>query len=130
MTDEIREMLDGEIESQIEAISHLVPGSAEQSAATKNLAELIKLGNEDDKIRAEVQEHDDARYSEDKFHEAQLAEQRKARWVQFGVAAAGIVLEMIFYGYWLGRGYKYEEDGVVTSPTLKDLIRKMRPPRR
>lgn len=130
MTDEIREKLDEEIESQIEAMSHLVPGSEEQAKAAKNVAELIKLDIEADKNRHEAQEHDDARYSEDKFHEAQLAEQRKARWLQFGAAAAGILLEMVFYGYWLGRGYKYEEDGVVTSPTLKDLIRKMKPPRR
>ncbi len=130
MTDEIREKLDEEIESQIEAMSHLVPGSEEQAKAAKNVAELIKLDIEADKNRHEAQEHDDARYSEDKFHEAQLAEQRKARWLQFGAAAAGILLEMVFYGYWLSRGYKYEEDGVVTSPTLKDLIRKMRPPRR
>lgn len=130
MTDEIREKLDEEIESQIEAMSNLKPGSEEQSKAAKNVAELIKLDIEADKNRLEFQKSDDARYSEDKFHEAQLAEQRKARWLQFGAAAAGIVIEMIFYGYWLGRGYKYEEDGVVTSPTLKDLIRKMKPPRR
>lgn len=130
MDEKIRDLLDEEIESQIEAMSHLSPGSEEQSKAAKNVAELIKLGIEDDKIQKEFQDKNDARYSEDKFHEAQLMEQRKARWLQFGAAAAGILLEMLFYGYWVSRGYRFEETGVVTSPTLKDLIRKMRPPRR
>jgi len=111
-------------------MSSLPAGSKEQSTAAENVAKLIQLAIDDEKLQKEAQERDDARYSEDKFHEAQLKEQRASRWVQFGAAVAGVMLEMIFYGYWLSRGYKYEQDGIVTSPTLKDLIRKMRPPKR
>lgn len=127
MNDEIREMLDEEIRSQIEAMSSLEAGSKEQTAAAENIAKLIRLGIEDDKNAKEAMQREDSMYNEEKFHEAQLREQRIAKWVQIGGAAVLTVAELLFYGYWIGRGYKFEEEGVVSSPTLKDLIRRFRP---
>lgn len=127
MNEEIRELLDEEIQSQIEAMSSLEPGSKEQTAAAENIAKLIRLGIDDDKNAKEAMQREDAMYSEEKYHAAQLKEQKVAKWVQIGGTALIAVVELAFYGYWIGRGYKYEEDGVVTSPTLKDLIRRFRP---
>ena len=80
-------MLDEEIECQIEAMSSL------------SRQQRTDCGIDDGKNKRVAQGKNDALYSEAKFHEAQLAEQRASRWVQFGAAAAGILLEMIFYGY-------------------------------
>lgn len=130
MNEEIRELLDEEIQSQIEAMSSLEAGSKEQTAAAENVAKLIRLGIDEDKNAKEAMQREDAMYSEEKYHAAQLKEQKVAKWVQIGGMVAVTVAELLFYGYWIGRGYKFEEEGVVSSPTLKSVIQKFRPSKR
>lgn len=44
-----------------------------------------------------------------------------------GVSVAGIVAPLHFYQDWLKAGFEYEENGIITSPTFKNLTNKFRP---
>lgn len=43
------------------------------------------------------------------------------------VEIAGIVIPIVFYGVWMKRGLKFEEEGCFTSATFKGLIGKFKP---
>lgn len=44
-----------------------------------------------------------------------------------GVSIAGIVVPLKFYQDWMVAGFEYEKDGIITSPTFKNLTNKFRP---
>ena len=46
-----------------------------------------------------------------------------------GVEIAAIVVPVVFYGVWMKRGFKFEEEGTFTSNTFKGLISKFKPTR-
>lgn len=46
---------------------------------------------------------------------------------RFGMAAAELVLPLMFYGVWMRRGFKFEQDGTFTSQTFRGLFSRFRP---
>lgn len=114
--DEIKEMLSEEIKKQIEDLSELDPGNEEKSKAIDNVVKLYKLTLEKEKASCD---------SENERN--QLNEQKRDRYVKIGIAAAEIILPLIFYGAWIGKGLRFEKDGSFTSTTFKNLISKFRP---
>jgi hypothetical protein len=112
--DEIRNLLEEEIKSEIEDLSALTPGSEEKSAAIDDLAKLYKLKIEETKCETDS-------------NKEQLAEQVKDRYFKLGIAAAEIVLPLIFYAFWMRKGFKFEEEGTYTSTTFKGLFSRFRP---
>lgn len=98
-----RRMLEAEIESEIRDLSSLPSGSSEKSKAIESLAILYKL----------------------KIDEAPC----KNQYFKLGVDVAGIILPLIFYGVWMGRGFEFEKTGTFTSQTFKGLFGRFRPTR-
>lgn len=47
--------------------------------------------------------------------------------IELGISAMGIVVPAVLYSTYLTRGFKFEEDGVYTSGTMKNLAGRMRP---
>lgn len=47
--------------------------------------------------------------------------------VKTGVELVGIVAPIVFYGIWMKKGLKFEEEGVYTSTTFKGLMSKFKP---
>lgn len=47
--------------------------------------------------------------------------------LKVGVEVASIVAPLVFYGVWMNKGFKFEEEGTITSSTFKGLIGKFRP---
>jgi hypothetical protein len=43
------------------------------------------------------------------------------------MAAAELVLPLMFYGVWMRRGFKFEQDGTFTSQTFRGLFSRFRP---
>lgn len=141
MDEELRSLLDEEIKRQIEDLSSLESGSKEKSVAIEDLAELYKLRIEETKTQLEYEEKrerrsmesdkvdDDARIHayEEELKRDQLTEQVKERYFRVGIAAAEIVLPMIFYAFWMRKGFKFEETGTYTSTTFKGLFSRFRP---
>lgn len=127
MGEEIKSLLAKEIESEIENLYSLTPGSQEHSAAVESLAKLYKLKLEEDKTSMEYLEKTDMHESDKGFKVAQLEESIKDRYFRLGIAAAELVLPLMFYGIWMKRGFAFEKDGTFTSQTFRGLFSRFRP---
>ena len=116
MDDGIRNLLNEEIKQQIQDLSYLETGSDEKSDVIDDVVKLYKLAVEEDKMKQDSCEEQN-----------QLNEQTKDRYVKIGIAAAEIILPLMFYAFWLRKGLKFEETGSFTSATFKGLINRFRP---
>lgn len=121
--EEIKSMLSEEIKREIEALSTLSPGSKEKSTAIDDLTKLYKLRIEENKAEEEDLYH----HYEWKQKDYQLTEQVKDRYFRVGIAAAEIILPLIFYAVWMKMGFRFEETGSYTSTTFRGLFNRFRP---
>lgn len=127
MGEEIQTMLEEEIKNQIENLSSLKAGSEEHTKAVDNLAKLYKLKLDEDKTSMEYLEKTQTRESDNGFKCAQMEEAIKDRYIRIGIAAAELILPLMFYAVWMKRGFKFEEKGTYTSTTFRGLFSRFKP---
>lgn len=108
---EIKKLLDDAIETEINNLNS-ASDADEKSEVIKNLAALHKLRIEEIKTETEIEENTLDRY------------------VKVGIAAAELVLPLMFYGVWMSRGLRFEETGTFTSQTFKNLFNRFKPTRK
>ena len=150
--EQLKDLLSEEIKTQIQDLSKLDPGSAEKSKAVDDLATLYKLKIDETKMELDFDEKqarrkmdkenrlkDDAikeqqlkdensvRERDELIRKEQLAEQVKDRYIRLGIAAAEIILPLIFYSKWMKKGFKFEETGTFTSTTFRGLFSRFTP---
>lgn len=150
--EQLKDLLSEEIKTQIQDLSKLDPGSAEKSKAVDDLATLYKLKIDETKMELDFDEKqarrkmdkenrlkDDAlkeqqlkdensvRERNELIRKEQLAEQVKDRYIRLGIAAAEIILPLIFYSKWMKKGFKFEETGTFTSTTFRGLFNRFKP---
>lgn len=150
--EQLKDLLSEEIKTQIQELSVLSPGSTEKSKAVDDLATLYKLKIEETKTELEFDEKqarrkmdmenrlkDDAikeqqlkdensvRERDELIRKDQLVEQVKDRYIRLGIAAAEIILPLIFYSKWMKKGFKFEETGTFTSTTFRGLFNRFKP---
>lgn len=124
-----REMLESEIQRNIDELNRHTPGSKEHKDAVDALDRLYKLHIDDiDKERAFMAKCDENTLLEKDIlvKEAQLKVDRRNTWIKMAVDAAGVIVPVVFYGIWMGRGFKFEETGTFTSTTFRGLISKFK----
>lgn len=129
MDEEIKELLDEEIKSRIENLETVSPGTDEDNDAVSNLNTLYKLRLEEKKIDADVDDKNARRVQENEKNEREfdLKEQqadgeKKQTIVKLVLGTCEIVVPLIFSAHWLKRGFKFEEDGILTSTTMRGLF--------
>ena len=141
MSNEIRKLLEDEIEREIQDLSSLDAGSKEKSSAIEDLTKLYKLKIEETRVEWEydekyqrrmmdVEQNNEAiisRKNEEILKNEQLIEQVKDRYFKLGMDVAEIVLPMIFYAVWMKRGFRFEETGTYTSTTFRGLFNRFKP---
>ncbi len=134
MNGNINELLDKEIAAEIQSISEMKDGSTEKSKAISDLATLYKLRIEENKNLWEADEKYDRRKMEEEaglrdedIKRTQISEQIKDRYFKVGIAAAELMIPLVFYGIWMNKGFKFEETGAYTSTTFKGLFNRFRP---
>lgn len=127
MGEEIKELLEEEIKSEIENLSSLEAGNQQHSTAVESLAKLYKLKIEEDKSSMEYYEKEENRNMEIDLKRNQMDEAVKDRYFRLGIAAAELVLPLVFYGIWMNRGFKFEKDGTYTSQTFRSLFSRFKP---
>ena len=134
MAEEIKELLDREIADEIRKLSSLSDGSKEKSEAIEDLTKLYRLKIDESKMEWDVDEKFSRREMEketnakdEEFRNIQLNEQVKDRYFRVGIAAAELIIPLIFYGIWMRKGFKFEETGAFTSTTFKGLFNRFRP---
>lgn len=139
--DNIKDLLGEEIKTEIKSLSALNSGTKEKSMAIDDLAKLYRLRIEETKNEAEVAEKQARREMEKEqsasdnsshrrtaqLERDRLDEQVKERYFRVGIAAAELVIPLVFYGIWMSKGFKFEESGTFTSNTFKGLINRFRP---
>ena len=150
--EQLKDLLSEEIKTQIQDLSKLNPGSAEKSKAVDNLATLYKLKIEetrmeldfdekqarrkmdkenrlkDDALKEQqLQDENSVRERDELIRKEQLAEQVKDRYIRLGIAAAEIILPLMFYSKWMKKGFKFEETGTFTSTTFRGLFNRFKP---
>lgn len=148
MNEDIITMLDEQIKAELGGLSGLAVGSKEHTEAIEGLAKLYRLRIDDSKAAMEYNKEiddDDFRKKqmeqEEKFHneqaereeqsrKEQLAEQKKDRYIRIGIAAAELMVPLVFFAKIYQMGYDLEKDGTFTVQTLKNLIRFVKPTKR
>ena len=153
--DKIKDLLDDVIKKEIQDLKFTSSGDEKRSEAIKDLTALHKLRIEEIKAQTEAEEKRERRIMDSEQHKADLAlkereangrdadraredvaqkaqvrEQSIDRYVRIGVAAAELVLPLMFYGVWMKRGFKFEESGTFTSSTFKNLFNRFKPTKR
>ncbi len=130
----IKDLLNEEIATEIQNLSELKAGSDEKSSAIDDLAKLYKLRIEENKSEWDADEkygrrvmEGEANTKDDELKQKQLEEQVKERYFRVGVAAAELMVPLIFYGIWMRKGFKFEETGTYTSKTFTGLINRFKP---
>lgn len=127
MGEENRSLLEEEIKAEIKRLGSLESGSQEHTTAVDSLTKLYKLKLEEDKNTYERLDKIENREIDQESKTAQMAESVKDRYFRFGMAAAELVLPLMFYGVWMRRGFKFEQDGTFTSQTFRGLFSRFRP---
>lgn len=130
----IDELLNEEIADEIKALSELEAGSNEKTAAIEDLTKLYKLRIEENKSSWDADDKYNRRIMDEKSNDKadeikqkQLEEQIKDRYFKVGIAAAELMIPLMFYGIWMNKGFKFEETGTITSSTFKGLINRFKP---
>lgn len=132
--DEIQELLDEVVKTELQNLQSLEPGSDEQSKAISRIQDLHKLHIEEmkaltdseDKVlrrNMDVESHDD----EERYRRKQDKDAAFDRWLKFGLGLLELGLPLAFYGAWVKMGFEFEKDGSITSGTFKNLIRLFKP---
>lgn len=127
MGEENRSLLEEEIRTEIKRLGSLESGSEEHSSAVDSLTKLYKLKLEEDRNATEHLEKAGSREIDQDFKAAQLAESIKDRYFRVGIAAAELVLPLMFYSVWMRRGFKFETEGTFTSQTFRGLFSRFKP---
>ena len=122
---EIKKLLDDAIETEIKNLNS-ASNKDEKSEVIKNLAALHKLRIEEIKTETEIEEKSERRA----MKAFQLDENTLDRYAKIGIAAAELVLPLMFYGVWMRRGLRFEETGTFTSQTFKNLFNRFKPTRK
>ena len=148
MNEDIITMLDEQIKAELGGLSGLAVGSKEHTEAIEGLVKLYRLRIDDSKAAMEYNKEiddDDFRKKqmeqEEKFHneqaerdeqsrKEQLAEQKKDRYIRIGIAAAELMVPLVFFAKIYQMGYDLEKDGTFTVQTLKNLVRFVKPTKR
>ena len=138
---EIKTLLDDVIETELANLRTLPSGNEERAKAIRDLAALHKLRIEEIRAQADVDEKSERREMDGRQRREELAckdadraredrqlrEQKIDRYVRIAVAGAELVLPLMFYGIWMRRGFKFEESGVYSSTTFRNLFSRFRP---
>lgn len=130
MKDIIVEKMEKEIENLLEELTKVDPSSKDYEDITSRLETLTSIIHKGDeleisefKIRVERENKNDENLTRLK----ELKQEQLWNGVKTGVEIIGVVAPLVFYGLWMKRGLKFEEEGTFTSTTFKGLVSKFKP---
>lgn len=117
--EKIDEMLKEEIVNDLSYISELPNGSNEKKDAIENVKTLFSV------------RYDFLNYVEDRYEERiEHKERKKERLLKLGTTIFEVTAPLIFYGVWMKKGFKFEENGRLVSTTFRELFRHFSPTKR
>ena len=131
-------LLEEEIQSTIEEISHLEVGSEKHGTATEALAKLLDKYNAMDRLEAEIQEKYDSKEAENALKEAehalkeeQLKHEKRDAIIKNILTGVQVVACGIMIPIWgVKAATKYEEEGVFKNVWTRAAITDILPKRK
>ena len=130
MTEEIKDKLDSEIKSLLEALSDVNPGTNEYKAGVEDVSKLIDKRNEIDKIELEM----------DKQRLNEILENRKLKKekelndynkkqdiIKHAISIGSIVIPVLVTVWGTYKTLKFEETGTVTTIMGRGFVNKLIP---
>lgn len=136
MDEDIGKLMDEVLISGLEGLKTMKPGQ-EKTNEVENLTKLYKARSEQakmefdcdekrEKLKMEVEKSADEsidRSRDEAFRAQQLAEQKKERYLKYGLLAVETISGVVFAWVWTGYGFAFEEDNVHSSKTFAKLDR-------
>ena len=136
MDKENRTTLDKVIADEFSNLSMFKPGSEEKTATIDDLVKLYKLSIEADKLEEEIAENyekhieeSEARKREEELKRDQMNSENRSRNIKLWLEGLGICAPLVFYAYWMNKGFEFEKTGNIVSGTFKNLIHWFKPTR-
>lgn len=119
MDKKVNDLMDEELTILMKALEGEPTDSEKYKEITERIETLSKVANERAKTMndIDIKNKDSKRYWIDKTLDG----------IKLGVEITGIVAPLLFYKKWMMLGFKWEEEGSITSQTFKQLIGKFKP---
>lgn len=132
--DEILNLLDEAIISQFSELTSVESCSDEQTKGVKNLETLMSIKmnmykqtvdytNEKEKLKIEKDKNEFDRSLQKKNMIINSVE----KGLKLVLEGTSIVLPLVFYHAWMNRGFEFEEKGIISSMTFRELIKNFKP---
>ena len=119
---ETKNLLSEEIECQFHDLNAMETGSEEKARAVADLEKLYKLHIEETKVELDHQEKVDQRIMSAEQELAKMSEDNKRWKIGTGITILGGIGTLIWKHRWLVESFKFEERGILASPTFKQFI--------
>ena len=123
----ISALLETEIMDEFEALRKEEFGSEKYKVGVDGITKLLDRSIEIDKFENEADKESENREYDNKLKEQQISDDRKHRWVQSGITAAGIVLPLIVTIWGTKASLNFEKEGTVTTIMGRGFINKLLP---
>lgn len=130
MTDEIKEKLSAEIESELDILKETSIDSDSYKTAVEGISKLIDKQNEIDKIELEFAKHrlNEQKELDRQFKEKELDEYNKKNQLITHAISIGAIIIPVFVTVWgTYKTLKFEETGTVTTIMGRGFINKLIP---
>ena len=106
----------------------IADAAADRKLKEQQMRAQTEQGNRELNLKErEINSKDADRAREESANQQEIRENRIDRFVKAGTAALELVLPLVCYGIWMGKGFKFEETGTFTSTTFKNLLNRFRP---
>ena len=108
------------LENELRELNNLEVGSDEYLKVLNGICKLYELENEKSRHKEELKRAEQR-------HEEALREQRIDRYFRIGEMIVSTLIPLGFYGFWMKKGFKFEEEGTYTSQTFRNFRNWMKP---
>jgi hypothetical protein len=123
----IETLLREEIESELEKLKTMEPGSDEHKAAVDEITKLTDRAIEMKKVEAEIQDKAMTRENESSRLDAQMKMDQKDRLIKNCIAVASIVVPTAVTIWGTVKSFKFEQEGTITTIMGRGFINKLLP---
>ena len=120
-------ILETEIMDEFDNLSKTEFGSEQYKVGVDGIAKLLDKSIEIEKLENEANKERENREFDNSLKQKQLDEDKQYRWIQSGIAVAGILLPLIVTVWGTKKSLKFEEEGTVTTIIGRGFINKLLP---
>jgi len=117
MSKEISKLIDEELMKELKDVGSIAIGTEDHQSAIEDICKLRKLQMDEERFEAEQSAAVSA--TEAKTQQDKGAKVEKI--VRFAIEGGSFVASMVFYGIWLRRGFRFEENGTIRSTMHRGL---------